>query len=51
MSSSFIPMQDRCENADRKSKDERSSEKGRGYMRSIGIKGVSCSQGLIIKCP
>jgi len=35
-SSSFIPMQDRCENTDQKSKDnERSTEKGRGYIRSI----------------
>jgi len=35
-SSSFIPMQDRCENTDQKSKDnEHSSEKGRGYIRSI----------------
>jgi len=32
-SSSFIPMQDRCGNTDRKSKDnERNAEKGRGYM-------------------
>jgi len=32
-SSSFVPMQDRYENTDRKSKDnERNAEKGRGYM-------------------
>jgi len=31
-------MQDRCENTDRKSKDnERNSEKGRGYIRSIQL--------------
>jgi len=27
-------MQDRCQNTDRKSKDERNAEKGRGYIRS-----------------
>jgi len=31
MSSSFIPMQDRCGNTER---NERNAEKGRGYIRS-----------------
>jgi len=36
-------MQDRCENTDRKSKDnKRSTEKGRGYIRSIR---TACSHG------